>query len=402
MFWRNRMSAALPPPLAGLKVLDLSRLLPGPLATMHLADLGASVIKIEDTAGGDGARRMGPAPGDAADGDSLLFKLVNRNKQFLRLDLKQAEGVAVFMRLARDADVVVEGFRPGVVDRLGIGYAAVHDLNPRLVYASITGYGQDGPWRDRAGHDINYLAVSGVLDQIGTAGGPPVLPNIQLGDLLGGALTALTGLLAAVIGARVSGQGRHVDVAMTDGLLAHAVSAMVSMLATGRAAPRGGDELSGAMPCYGVYRCADDRYLALGAIEPKFWRLVCATLERRDLLPFGTSVGDEGQRAKAELAALFAGRPLAHWTRLFAVVDCCVTPVLRLEETLGHEQIVARGMVTEVDGIAQFAPPWRFGDAAALAAPRPPRAAGADNAAVLAAHGYSPAEIAALANARVI
>jgi crotonobetainyl-CoA:carnitine CoA-transferase CaiB-like acyl-CoA transferase len=240
-----------------------------------------------------------------------------------------------------------------------------------------------------------------VLDQIGAAGGPPALPNIQLGDLLGGALTALTGLLAAVIGARSTGQGRYVDVAMTDGLLAHAVMALVPVLANGQAAPRGGDGFSGAMPCYGVYRCADDRYIAVGALEPKFWQLVCTTLGRSDLLPFGASLGAEAERAKRELAALFGSQPLAHWTRLFADVDCCVTPVLRLEESLRHEQIVARGMVMEVGGVAQFAPPWRF-SAAAVAAPLPSRAAGADNAAVLAAHGYSAAEIAALANARVI
>jgi alpha-methylacyl-CoA racemase len=394
-------SAASSLPLAGLKVLDLTRLLPGPMATMHLADMGAEVIKIEDTGVGDAARGMGPAPVGAAGADSLLFRLVNRNKRFVRLDLKQAEGVAVFLRLARDADVVVEGFRPGVVDRLGVGYEAVRAINPRLVYCSISGYGQDGPWADRAGHDINYLAVSGALDQIGVSGGPPALPNVQLGDLLGGALTALTGLLAAVIGARASGVGRRVDVAMTDGLLAHSVMAMTSVLAAGHAAPRGCDTYSGGMPCYGIYRCADDRYLAVGALEEKFWRLFCATLQRTDLLPFGWSLGADGARARAELAAIFATQPLAHWTRMFAKVDCCVTPVLRLEESLNHEQSVARGMVMDVAGVAQFAPPWRFsgGD---YPPPRPPRAAGADSAAVLSAHGYSAAEIAALAAARVI
>src|SRR3989338_11108512 len=207
-------------PLAGLRILDLTRLLPGPVATMHLADLGAEVIKIEDTGAGDYARAMGPAERATTgrDGDSLFFRLVNRNKKSLRLDLKQVAGVEVFMRLARNADVIFESFRPGVVDKLGIGYDAVRALNPRIVYCAVTGYGQTGPWADQAGHDINYLATAGLLDQIGSHdgvhSGPPAIPNLQIGDLLGGALTPLLGVLAAVISAKATGQGSHVDVAM--------------------------------------------------------------------------------------------------------------------------------------------------------------------------------------------
>ena len=179
-------------PLAGLRVLDLTRLLPGPVATMHLADLGAEVIKIEDTGAGDYARAMGPGERAAGvSGDSLFFRMVNRNKKSLRLDLKQAAGVEVFMRLAKDADVIFESFRPGVVDKLGIGYETVRLVNPRVVYCAITGYGQTGPWAELAGHDINYLATAGLLDQIGShdgeASGPPAIPNLQIGDLLGGA-----------------------------------------------------------------------------------------------------------------------------------------------------------------------------------------------------------------------
>jgi alpha-methylacyl-CoA racemase len=217
-------------PLAGLRVLDLTRLLPGPVATMHLADLGAEVIKIEDTGPGDYARAMGPGEKAVSgtggnSGDSVFFRLVNRNKKSLRLDLKQAAGVAAFLRLAKDADVIFESFRPGVVDKLGIGYAAVKAINPRVVYCAITGYGQTGPWAELAGHDINYLATSGLLEQIGhhdgQQSGPPAIPNLQVGDLLGGALTPLLGVLAAVIGAKATGQGSHVDVAMTDAVLAH-------------------------------------------------------------------------------------------------------------------------------------------------------------------------------------
>jgi len=391
-------------PLAGLRILDLTRLLPGPVATMHLADLGAEVIKIEDTGVGDYARTMGPGA-HAANGDSLFFRVVNRNKKSLRLDLKQAAGVEVFMRLARDAEKIFESFRPGVVDKLGIGYAAVRAINPRMVYCAITGYGQTGPWADLAGHDLNFIATAGLLDQIGTrdgeSSGAPAIPNLQIGDLLGGALTPLLGVLAAVIGAKATGQGSHVDVAMTDAVLAHTVFPLAATLAHGRPAPRGADLLTGGVPCYGVYRTADDRYLAVGALEPKFWQAFCAAIGRSDLAPFGLATDSEGRRVKAELAALIASQPLAHWQPLVAAVDCCVTPVLRLDETLQHPQVVAREMVVEVGGTKQYAPPFKLSAwpwANATAAP----AAGADSDAVLAAAGYAEAEIAALRQARVI
>ncbi len=391
-------------PLAGLRILDLTRLLPGPVATMHLADLGAEVIKIEDTGVGDYARTMGPGA-HAANGDSLFFRVVNRNKKSLRLDLKQAAGVEVFMRLARDADVIFESFRPGVVDKLGIGYAAVRAINPRMVYCAITGYGQTGPWADLAGHDLNFIATAGLLDQIGThdgqCSGAPAIPNLQIGDLLGGALTPLLGVLAAVIGAKTSGQGSHVDVAMTDAVLAHTIFPLVTTLMQGQPASRGADLLTGGVPCYGVYRTADDRYLAVGALEPKFWQALCAVVERPELAPFGLATDSEGRRVKAELAALIASQPLAHWQPLVAAVDCCVTPVLRLDETLQHPQVVARKMVVEVGGTKQYAPPFKLSAwpwANATAAP----AAGADSDAVLAAAGYAEAEIAALRQARVI
>ncbi len=191
-------------PLAGVRVLDLTRLLPGPVATLHLADLGAEVIKIEDPQVGDYARTLGTGQG----ADSAYFRMINRNKRGLRLDLKKPEGVEVFKRLASAADVIVESFRPGVMDKLGVGYAVIVALNPRIAYCSISGYGQDGPYKDLAGHDINYLGYAGVLDQIGCAGGNPAIPNFQIADLLGGALTAAMGILAAVVEAQRTGKGR--------------------------------------------------------------------------------------------------------------------------------------------------------------------------------------------------
>lgn len=380
-------------PLAGLRVLDLTRLLPGPVCTLHLADLGAEVIKIEgfqQRGADDYARTMGlgAAPGE----DSFFFRVVNRNKRGLRLDLKRPAGVAVFLRLARDADVIVESFRPGVVDRLGIGYEAVKAVNPKIVYCAITGYGQDGPWRDRAGHDLNYIATAGVLDQIGSAGGPPAIPNLQIGDLLGGALTAAMGILAAVICARATGKGRHVDVSMTDACFAHAYSPLLSVLARGATQPRGTDDLDGGLPGYGLYRTRDGRYMAIGALEPKFWRVFCQTIGRADLEPFGLARGATGAATRRELEALFAGEPLDHWAALFAGVDCGVTPVLTFEEAMRHPQLNARGMLPEVDGLRQFAPPCRF-SGVEFAVHRPAPAAGADSASILREAGYADAEI---------
>ncbi|THF63931.1 CoA transferase [Pseudothauera nasutitermitis] len=386
-----------PAPLAGLRVLDLTRLLPGPLATQHLADFGAEVIKIEDPGAGDYARSMGALHGDT----SYFFRVVNRGKQSIRLDLKQDAGRELLLRLAESADVLVEGFRPGVMDKLGLGYEVLAARNPRLVMCSITGYGQDGPYAQRAGHDINYIGYAGVLDQIGRAGGPPALSNLQIGDLLGGTLSALFGLLVAVIDARASGQGRHVDVAMTDATLAHAIFPLCEVLAHGAVRPRGEDLLDGGVPCYGVYETADGRHLAVGALEEKFWFLLCDTLGRPDLRPAHLATGEAGRRAREELGAIFRGRTLADWVAVFDQVDCCVTPVLRMEESLRDPHLRARGMVAEVDGVRQFAPPVRLsGHVPALSAGAP--AAGQHTDEILGGLGLDAGAIAALRGQGVI
>lgn len=385
------------PPLAGIRVLDLTRLLPGPLATQHLADYGAEVIKIEDPGGGDYARTMGAMAGDT----SYFYQVVNRNKKSLCLDLKSEDGRALLLRLVESADVLVEGFRPGVMARLGLDYEALAARNPRLVYCSISGYGQSGPYAQRAGHDINYIGYAGVLDQIGTAGGAPAVPNLQIGDLLGGTMTAVMGMLMALIDARSSGRGRHVDVAMTDAVLAHAIFPLVEVLAHGRARPRGEDLLDGGVPCYGVYETADGGHMAVGALEAKFWLLLCDTLGRPDLKPAHLAAGEAGAQARAELAAIFRSRSRAEWSQLFESVDCCVTPVLRPQESLEDAHLLARGMVVEVGGVRQFAPPLRLSEfefAGATAAP----AAGADSAVLLAGLGLGDDEIERLRASGVI
>ena len=372
-----------PLPLAGVRVLDLTRLLPGPVATLHLADLGAEVIKIEDPEAGDYARTLGTGQGE----DSAYFRMINRNKRGLCLDLKHPDGAAIFLRLARTADVVVESFRPGVVDKLGIGYAAVAAANPAIAYCSISGYGQDGPYRDRAGHDINYLGYAGVLEQIGTPGGAPAIPNFQIADLLGGALTAAMGILAAVIDARQSGRGRYVDVSMTDSVLAHTYFAMLRLADHGASAPRGGDLLSGGVPCYAVYRCADGGYMAVGALEGKFWKLCCAVLERPQWV-----ARQWDPDLRDEMGALFATRTRGEWGALFGAVDCCVTPVLKLEEALLDAQAVARGMSFAADGVRQFAPPLRMSEMPLAAVRRAP-CQGEHSTEILAEAGCSAAEI---------
>lgn len=394
----ENMNSSLSLPLAGVRVLDLTRLLPGPLATQHLADYGADVIKIEDTGAGDYARTLGAMGGDT----SYLYQVVNRNKRSLRINLKHPEGKATFEKLVESADILIEGFRPGVMDKLGLGYEALVRINPRLVFCSISGYGHTGPYALRAGHDINYIGYAGVLDQIGNAGAAPAISNLQLGDLLGGTMTALFGILVALVDARASGKGRFVDVAMTDGVMAHAIFPLTEVLARGRVKPRGEDLLTGEVPCYGVYRTADDRYMAVGALEEKFWNLVCDTLARPDLKPLHLATGEAGEAAKAKVAEIFGTRTQAEWVAVFDAVDCCVTPVLTLEESLENPQLQARGMVTEVGGVRQFGPPVRLSDMPMTPARPAPAVAGADSDGVLAEAGFAQVDIERLRQGGII
>jgi crotonobetainyl-CoA:carnitine CoA-transferase CaiB-like acyl-CoA transferase len=385
----NSANAANAAPLAGVRVLDLSRLLPGPVATLHLADLGADVIKVEDTGAGDYARTMGDGP----DGTSWFFRAVNRNKRGLRLDLKQEAGRAALKRLVAGADVLIESFRPGVMDRLGVGHAVLAEVNPRLVYCAITGYGQDGPWAMRAGHDLNYIAQAGVLEQTGVAGGQPAIPALQIGDLLGGAMSAVAAILAALLRARTVGEGGFVDVAMSEAVLAHNLFPLFALQGGGGLPPRGTDLLTGGHANYGVYRTADDRYMAVGALEEKFWQLFCDAAGRPELKARYAESASPALRR--ELETLFAGRTQAEWAALFDGVDCCVTPVLTPAEALDHPQARARGMSIAADGMTQYAPPfrisgWRF------AVDRPAPAAGEHGDEILAEAGYTPTEIAAL------
>src|SRR5258708_2110719 len=344
-------------PLSGMRVLDLTRLLPGPMATQHLADMGADVVKIEDTGAGDYAREMGPLH----EGTSVFFRLANRNKRGMRLELENPKGCGVCLRLGKKADVVGEGCRPGVMARLGLGYGALAAVNPRLVCCSITGYGQDGPYADRAGHDINYIGCAGVGDQIGTAEAP-VVPNFQIADLLGGALTSVMGILAALIDAKSSGRGRHVDVAMTDAVFAHAILPLLGYLERGKAPRRGTGMLGGGLPCYNVYRTRDGRWMAVGALEGKFWETLCDILGCPELKGKHIVYGEEAKPVKERIAAAFASRTQREWSEAFARADCCVSPILPMDEALANEQLRARKMVATDDGLTQPAFPLKFSE----------------------------------------
>lgn len=384
-----------PKPLSHLRVLDLSRLLPGPMATLHLADLGADVIVI---------RRVKEE--EPADHRKSLNRMLARNKRALGLDLSRAEGRDLFLRLAKDADVVVEGFRPGVVDRLGIGYTAVVEVNPRIVYCSISGYGQDGPDRLRAGHDINYMANAGVGEQIGVSGGPPALPNLQIGDLLGGSLTAVMGILAGVVDAQTRGAGRYVDVSMTDSLMAHSVLALARLVESGNTAPRGEDLLSGGLPCYGYYTTSDGRYLAVGALERNFWERLCDVVGRPDMRSSHLVEGAEAARVRGQLQSIFGAQTSEHWTRVFRDADCCVTVVLTLEEAIARHETTASEMVVRTeceDGGTwlEFAPPVKMSDF--RLDPDPPCSRGRSHAEeILGAAGYDTVEIERLRTQRIV
>jgi len=385
-------------PLSGVCVLDLTRLLPGPMATLHLADMGADVIKIEDTEAGDYSRSMGRVRGVPPMSD--FFRLVNRNKRAMRLDLKNPKGCEVLLRLAKKADVVVEGFRPGVMAKLGVGYGELAAVNPRLVYCSITGYGQDGPYADRAGHDVNYIGYAGVGDRIGTADAP-VVPNFQIADLLGGALTPVMGILAALIDARASGRGRHVDVAMTDAVFAHAIFPVLGFLERGKTPGRGTGMLDGGLPCYNVYRTRDGRWMAVGALERKFWEALCDILGCPELKGKHIVYGEEARPVKERLAASFASRTQREWSEVFALAECCVSPILTVDEALENEQLRARGMAIVKEGLTQLAPPLKFSEfefAIVRDAPGP----GEHTDEVLREAGFGEAEIAALRRNSVI
>ncbi|HEU0200296.1 MAG TPA: CaiB/BaiF CoA-transferase family protein [Burkholderiaceae bacterium] len=385
-------------PLAGLRILDLTRLLPGPAATMHLADYGAEVIKIEDTAEGDYLRAFPPLVEDE-DGRPInpAYGALNRGKRSIRIDLKQAAGRDLLLRLVDRADALIEGFRPGVLVRLELGWEVLHARNPRLVLCSISGYGQDGPMSQVAGHDINYCAMAGVLEQT-RAGGVPALPSLQIGDTLGGTLSALSALLIALLSAQRTGVGRHVDVAMTDGVLAHHIFAH-AMLDASMTPVAEQTLLTGGVACYRIYECADARFVALGALEPKFWQAFCTTTGLPELAKrhwaFGEAPGSAAaQKTTERVAAHLRTRARDEWIALFDGADACLTPVLAPAEALAHPLFTERGRIHRRGGVTAVGPLAIMSEHHFAQAPAP--RAGADTEALLRELGLSDDDIARL------
>ena len=334
--------------LTGVKVLDLTRLLPGPFCTMLLADMGADVVKIEHPQGGDYARYQPPLSGNS--GQSVFFAAINRNKRSLTLNLKREEGQQVLQDLACGADVLVEGFRPGVMDRLGLGPATLRGLNPELVVCSISGYGQDGALAKRAGHDLNFIARAGVLERNAPRGGHPTAPGVQIADLAGGALYAALGITTALYARCHTGRGRHLDISMAEGALSLMIPTL-AQTAAGQRAAQGDDILTGGLPCYDVYPTADDRFLSVAPLEPKFWRGFVEAIGRPDLAGDGLSGGERGEEVRQQVARVLRQKTLAQWQEHFAAHDVCVEPVLTPQEVLEDELFRARQMFFELAGV---------------------------------------------------
>ena len=346
-------------PLEGLRILDLSRQLPGPYCTLMLGDMGAEVIKIEEPA---------PRWPIAEEMDPTRLAL-DRNKKSITLNLKTKEGKEIFYELARKADVILESFRPEVKMRLEIDYETIEKINPKIIYCSLSGYGQDGPYRNLVGHDINYIAIGGVLDISGESGGPPIIPGVQIADLGGGGMLAAIGILTALIAREKTGKGQFIDVAMLDGVVAWLSIHAWMHFAGFQAFPlkRGEMVLNGGVPSYNVYETKDGKYITIGALEPWFWQNLCKTLDREDLIPYQFATGKEGMKVRSALREIFLTRNRDEWFDLLKDEDVCVAPVNTIEGVFTDPQVLHRKMLIEMlhpklGKIKQIGIPIKFSD----------------------------------------
>ncbi len=390
-------------PLDGIRVLDLSRLLPGGFCSLLLADFGAEVLKVEDTGMGDYIRWSPPYyEGAHESAKSALFLSLNRNKRSIRLDLKNERGREALLRLVRESDVVLESFRPGVLDRLGVGFERMREANPGIVYCAISGYGQDGPKRDASGHDMNYLGLIGLLGLTGERGGAPVQAAGQIADLGGGALMAAFGILAALRerdggpGSPGSGEGQLVDISMADGALSWLAMVAATYFADGNVPNRGDLPLAGSLICYRPYECADG-WVTLGALEPKFWQGFCRGVGRDDLI--AAQFERPGSEAHGQVQGIFKSRTRAQWESFAREHDCCLEPVLELDEALASELVRERGMVVELEQpgttepVRQLGVPIKLSRTPGEHGRLPGPALGEHTEQVLLAAGYSQAQV---------
>lgn len=380
----------MPSALSRFRMLDLSRQLPGPFCSMLLADLGMDVLTVY-------------SPTDPL---GMGIPLLGRNKRSLTLNLKASEGREIFHRLAREYDVVLEGGRPGGAAKLGIDYETLRGLNPRLVYCSISGYGQDGPYRDRVGHDVNYLGFAGVIDVTGAAGGPPAIPGVQIADIGGGALMAAVGILAALLARDATGRGQMVDIGMMDGAVAWQVINVFRYLSDGTVPVRGEILLGGRHPCYAVFETRDGRWVTVGALEPHFWRNLCERLGMPECAPEQFAEGAERAAMFERFRAKFRERTQAEWVRDLANLDICFGPVASVAEMLDDPQVRHREMVVEAKdarGVTRrtLGNPIKLSDTPP-AIRTPPPDLGSHTNDVLASLGYSGTQIALLRDRGVV
>ncbi|HYV57488.1 MAG TPA: CaiB/BaiF CoA-transferase family protein [Candidatus Nitrosopolaris sp.] len=366
--------------LSRFRMLDLSRQLPGPFCSMLLADLGMDVLAVY-------------APTDPM---GMGIPLLGRNKRSLTLNLKAPEGREIFTRLAREADVVLEGSRPGAAARLGVDYTTLSRVNPRLVYCSISGYGQDGPYRDRVGHDVNYLGFAGVIGLTGTAGGPPAIPGVQIADIGGGALMAAVGILAALWAREETGRGQMVDIAMMDGSVAWQVVNVFRYLLEREEPAHGDTLLTGRHPCYAIYETRDGRHVTVGALEPHFWRTLCERLGLPAFVEQQFAEGEAREEMFRVLRAKFRERTMAEWVTMLADLDICFGPVAKLSEMVADPQVRHREMIVDLpDGRRTLGNPIKLSATPpTLRAPAPDL--GQHTESVLGSLGYSASDIAGL------
>jgi crotonobetainyl-CoA:carnitine CoA-transferase CaiB-like acyl-CoA transferase len=330
--------------LEGMKVLDLTRLLPGGYCTLLLADMGADVLKVEDPFGGDYVRWFPPKINE----ESTYFLAVNRNKKSMKLNLKNERGKEIFKKLVAHYDVLVEGFRPGVMDRLGLGYDEISAINPGIVYCSISGYGQDGPYSQKAGHDINYIGIAGILGITGPGGRPPVVPGVPMADFGGGGMMAALGIMMALYHRERSGRGQYVDISMTDGVASWMANIAAKHFADGDPQDRGEVDLAGGFVCYDCYETKDGQFLSVGALEPKFWANFCRLIEREDLVDAQVDKHKDG-RLKAEIATIFKSKNMDEWLALLDGEDTCIEKINSVAEAIEDPQMLHRKMIVEVE-----------------------------------------------------
>jgi crotonobetainyl-CoA:carnitine CoA-transferase CaiB-like acyl-CoA transferase len=389
-------------PLEGIRILDLTRLLPGPFCSLMLADLGAEVIKVEDNMLGDYLRWSNTL---ITESQNVNFAALNRNKKSIKLNLKPKEGKEIFAKLVAQSDVVLDGFRPGRLDKLGVGYAAMSKVNPRIIYCAISGYGQDGPYKDRAGHDLNYMALSGFLGLFGKKDGAPVMPAAQIADLTGAHLAAI-GVLAALVGRVQTGRGQFVDIGMMDGVWPWMMPFLPQFLNGGAQPQRGELPLGGAMPCYNVYECADSEWLSLGALEPQFWVTFCKTAGHEEWMDHGRVMGAEAEPTFAAMRAFFKTKPRAEWLQFFSDADVCLEPVLSSQDALQHPQNQHRRTTVELElpnygKVKQIASPLKLSDITESRLEPSPEY-GQHTEDILRGLGYDEAEIRRLKEIKVI